>query len=214
MDKSAHSIFQDVLINFMAQRINFPLEKPRFAPMSGKYFWTSTWFLATVLVKECHGRWCLGMGIKYQSEDLIRRVFAGNFCDGLCLRNNNRLRSQTAKATNFFCVSLVHRICESFISSEGSIVGWGCFQSVYGKVLGVKGSWMKEKYLGFSKKRFCGEGVKGVGVGQKGRRKRTIFTHKEKENKYFLFILFFISIQDSFRNTTLCNFFGLLEFWL
>ena len=51
---------------------------------------------------------------------------------------------------------------------------------------------MKEKYLGFSKKRFCGEGVKGVGVGQKGRRKRTIFTHKEKENKYFIFILFFI----------------------
>ena len=44
----------EVLINFMAhqQSISLPLERPKFPPKHGKYFWTSSWFLATAFVKE------------------------------------------------------------------------------------------------------------------------------------------------------------------
>ena len=142
------------------QSISLPMERPKFPPKHGKYFWTYSWFLATAFVKECHATWCLGIGTKYQSEDLVQKAICRKPLWYLCLQNNDQLCSQIAKATNSFNVSLVHWICESFRLLGGCIVGWRYLQSINGKVLEKKDLWLKEKSI-FQIKAFVERGSEG-----------------------------------------------------
>ena len=154
MDKSAHSIFQNVLINFMAQRINFPLEKPRFAPMSGKYFWTSTWFLATVGIRVS---WKMVLGHGYQIS--VR----GSNLEGYLQETSviacvyETITAFVAKLqkqqTSFVCHWSTGYVRALYRQKE-ALLGGGVFRVFMGKYLGRKVREWKKSIWAFPKKGF------------------------------------------------------------